>query len=260
MKALFPYIGGKHKVAGNLIGFFPEHKCYVEVFGGAASVLFAKKPCKVEVLNDINGEIVNIFHVIRYHPDEFLKELTLITHSRQEFVNYHAQPGLTDIQRAARRWFNLKVAFGGKGLNYGFARSGSARLNNYAYETILQSHARLDGVFVENDDFEKIIRRYDGPYTFFFCDPLYWQTVDYGIKFLWSDHERLAKTLRNIKGKFLLTINCHPDIKRLYKDLPRMKFVTTYTVPIIHQKVFELIIANYPLPKQWCKRTPRHEN
>src|SRR4030042_1648375 len=109
MNSLFPYVGGKHRVAKKLIQLFPKHICYVEVFAGAANLIFAKEPSKTEVINDINSDLVNIFRIIRWHADEFLKELTLITHSRQEFLDYHKQKGLTDVQREARYWFNLKT-------------------------------------------------------------------------------------------------------------------------------------------------------
>ena len=256
MRSLFPYVGGKHRAAKKLISLFAEHRCYVEPFAGAANVLFAKEPSKVEVLNDVNGELINVFRVVRWHPDEFVRELAFITHSRQEFLDYHDQPGLTDIQRAARHWFKLKATFGGTGpsghKSFSTGTQRKAIVRNDAFETIWQAHERLDGVFIENDDFQKVIKRFNRKYSFFFCDPPYWQAADYGVPFEWSDHERLVKTLRNIKGKFLLTINDHPAIRKLCSGLQTLKYPVCYTVRrkgII--KTHELIIANYPLPKQW---------
>jgi len=256
MRSLFPYIGGKHRVAKKIISLFPDHKCYVEVFAGAANVLFAKEPGSVDVINDVNGELVNIFRVIRWHPDPFVQELALMTHSRQEFIDYHDQPGLTDVQRAARHWFKMKATFGGTGptgrRNFSFGMTKKSLVRNIAFETIQQAHERLDGVYIENDDFEKVIKRYDRNHTLFFCDPPYWQGANYGVPFEWADHERLARTLRNIKGKFLLTINDHLDIKKLYKGLHCRRGPMRYSV-IRHgdQKTHELIIANYPLPRRW---------
>jgi DNA adenine methylase len=77
MRSLFPYVGGKHRVADRLVSLLPEHKCYVEVFMGAANVFFAKPPSDTEVINDINGELVNLFRIIRWHPDELLANLVL---------------------------------------------------------------------------------------------------------------------------------------------------------------------------------------
>lgn len=256
MKSLFPYVGGKHRVAKKLVQLFPEHTCYVEMFAGAANLIFAKEPGKTEVINDINSDLVNIFRVIRWHADEFLKELTLITHSRQEFLDYHDQHGLTDVQRAARYWFKLKTTWGGTApaghKGFSVRTSGRSILNADAYDTIRQAYNRLDGVTIENDDFEAVIRRYDRNYTFFFCDPPYWQAADYGVPFKWCDHQRLAHVLRNIKGKFLLTINDHPDIRKLYQGLKMRKVPMQYTVApgINKQKVYELLISNYPLPRR----------
>ena len=259
MRSIFPYVGGKHRVADRLIKLFPEHRCYVEVFAGAANVLFAKDPSKVEVLNDVNGDLVNIFRVIRWHPDELIKELAFITHSRQEFMDYHDQPGLTDVQRAARYWFKLKTTFSGTApagcRNLQCGPGGSANLKHWAYQVIFEAHERLNGVYIENRDYEKLIRKYDRKYTLFFCDPPYWQGANYGVPFEWSDHERLAATLSSLKGKFLLTINDHPDIRALYQEHHWIRVSMTYCVSPPSRskktKFYELLIANYPLPKRW---------
>jgi len=254
MRSLFPYIGGKNRVASKLIALFPKHRCFVEVFAGAANVLLAKDPSDAEVINDINSDLINLFRVIRWHPDELFKELVLITHSRKEYEDYHDQPGLTDVQRAARHWFKLKTSFGGTGSagyrNFSFGTVKKSPLRLASPEVIMQAHERLDGVFIENDDFDNIINRYDRSHTFFFCDPPYWKGADYGVPFEWDDQVRLAESLRKIKGKFLLTINDHKDIRKLYKGFKKSKLPMHYTACKKHIDVNELIIANYPLPRQ----------
>lgn len=176
MNSLFPYMGGKHRVAARLANLLPEHICYVEVFAGAANVLFAKEPSQCEVINDINSDLINLFRIIRWHPDELFNELAFMVHSRQEFMDYQKQPGLTDIQKAARYWYKLKTTFGGQGClgknNFGFGTARKAMLRRTSIETINEAHERLDGVFIENDDFEKIIKRYDRKHTVFFVTHL----------------------------------------------------------------------------------------
>ncbi len=258
MNSIFPYIGGKHLVADRLIKLLPKHNCFVELFAGAANVLFAKPRSKVEVINDVNGTLVSIFRCLRWHPDEFVKELAFILHSRQEFNDFHDQPGLTEIQRAARYWFKLKTTFSGTGpsgkRSFQGGPSQRANLKYGAYEVIYQAHDRLEGVYIENGDFEKVITRYDRPDTVFFCDPPYWKGADYGVPFTWEDQERLATTLRGIEGKFLLTINDHADIRPLYKGFHTRKLPMAYTARLMKTKkrkmVNELIIANYPLPRR----------
>ena len=256
MRSLFPYVGGKHRNAARLAALLPQHLCYVEVFAGAANVLFTKQPSDCEVINDINSDLINLFRIIRWHPDELLSELAYIVHSRQEFMDYHAQPGLTDIQKAARHWFKLKTTFGGTGSvghkNFAFGTFRKAMIRRVSLGVINEAHERLDGVFIENDDFEKVIKRYDRKHTVFFCDPPYHEVqASYGRPFTWQDQERLKTTLSKIKGKFILTINNHKDIERLYRNFCIRKVRVQYTIgQLAKSKVTELVIANFRLPQK----------
>lgn len=255
MSSFFPWMGGKSKVAKRLASLLPEHSCYVELFAGAANLLFAKEKSKSEVLNDVNSELINLFRIVRWHSRAFIDELQFITHSRDEFDDCKNKQGLTDIQRAARSWFVMKTAFGGKGgtnsPHFGYGTLGKGRFRRSAFSTVRTCHKRLDGVIIENRDFEDIIGRYDRKYTAFFCDPPYWQATAYKTPFRWSDHERLAKSLAKIKGKFLLTINEHKDIKKLYKGFNTRRVPITYSIMKGSTKrVHELVIANYSLPKR----------
>lgn len=90
MSSFFPWMGGKTKLLGRLLSVMPPHECYVEVFSGAANLLFTKAPAGCEVLNDINGGLVNLFRVVKFHRREFLREILLVTHSRREFSDFLA--------------------------------------------------------------------------------------------------------------------------------------------------------------------------
>lgn len=259
MRSIFPYVGGKHRVAKKLIGLFAEHQCYVELFAGAANLLFVKEKSKVEVLNDINSELINLFRVVRWHPREFICELVFVTQNRTEFIDYRGQPGLTDIQKAARSWFIMRTAFGGKGGTthpaFGYGTAGRAHFRRAAFSAVRRCHKRLDGVYIENLDFADCIRRYDRPHTVFYCDPPYLDSADYKAPFELGDHQRLANILKSLKGKFLLSINNHPKIRALYKGLPRLKVKVKYSIARDKSSKArdrtELLIANYPLPKRW---------
>lgn len=259
MSSLFPWMGGKSKTAKRLCQLLPEHKCYVEVFAGAANLLFVKEKSKTEVLNDINSELVNLFRVVRWHPREFIKELFFSTQSRINFTDYRSQPGLTDIQKAARSWFIMKTAFGGLGGTthpvFGYGTTGKAPFHRSAFGVVRRYHKRLDGVYIENLDFTDCIRRYDRPHTVFYCDPPYLDAPGYKAVFTADNHRRLAAILKSIKGKFLLSINNHPKIRSLYRGLPRLKVKVKYSVSRDKSSKArdrtELVIANYPLPKQW---------
>ena len=103
-------MGGKFRMAPRLVELLPDHICYVETFAGAANLLFTKAPSKTEVINDVNAELVNLFRVIKFHKREFILQLADILHSRLCFLDYKAQPGLTDIQRAAQILVTAQLA------------------------------------------------------------------------------------------------------------------------------------------------------
>jgi DNA adenine methylase len=255
MSGFFPWMGGKTRLLPVLLAAIPPHKCFVEVFAGAASLLFAKPPAGCEVLNDISGDLINLFRVIKYHRREFFSHFILIAHSRREFSDAKSQPGLTDIQRAARFYVILKMAFGGKGgtacSNFGYGTTGRARFSRVSLSAVRRCSRRLDGVFVENLDFADCIRRYDRPHTFFYCDPPYIGTAGYRADFGRAEHEKLATILKNIKGRFLLSINDHPDARRLYKGFRIVPINTRYTVTRNKDAAAlsrrELLITNYKI-------------
>lgn len=244
-----------------LLAVIPPHECYVEVFAGAANLLFAKAPAGCEVLNDINGDLVNLFRVVKFHRREFLSQLVLVTHSRREFSDLKAQPGLTDVQRAARFYMVLKSCFGGKGgttcSNFGYGTTGRARFCRTGLSAVHRCHKRLNGVIIENLDFADCIRRYDRPHTFFYCDPPYLDSAGYQDGFGLLQHKILARLLRAIRGKFLLSVNDHPVIRGLYKGFVIVPVETRYTVSLDKSAAkktrCELLIANYPLSRAALK-------
>src|SRR6185369_8958134 len=105
-----PYIGGKNRLASKIISLLPEHTTYVEPFAGGAQVLFHKPPSKVEVLNDLNGEVVNFFRVCQWHHDELLRYMKYCHMSRKLFQVLAASnpETLTDVQRAGRFFYLQK--------------------------------------------------------------------------------------------------------------------------------------------------------
>lgn len=174
---IIPWIGGKRRLAGRLLPLFPEHQCYVEPFCGAAALFFLKQPTKVEVLNDINGDLVNLYRVVQHHLDEFVRQFRWALASRQlfEWTKMSVPATLTDIQRAARFFYLQKLAFGSKieGQTFGTATTSPARLNLLRVEEELSAaHLRLHGVTVEHLAWDACVQRYDRPHTLFFMDPL----------------------------------------------------------------------------------------
>ncbi len=99
---IIPWLGGKRRLADILIPRFPAHECYVEVFAGGAALYFLRPPAKVEVINDINGELINLYRVVQHHLEEFVRQFKWALTSRQvfEWLKQTVPESLTDIQRA----------------------------------------------------------------------------------------------------------------------------------------------------------------
>lgn len=236
MKSPFPWMGGKRRLADNILASMPEHTCYVEPFAGSGAVLFAREePAKVEVLNDIDSELVNFFRVAKHHLVEFCNQFRFAVSSRQIFDWLKATPAdtLTDIQRAARFYYLQRLTFGAKVTSRAFGTSTTSRpkLNLVRLEEDMSEvHARLSSVFIEHLDWAECIRRYDRPHTFFFIDPPYWKLAGYGRAFALGDYERLADTMASIAGKALLTINDHPEMRRVFGRFSHESVQISYSI------------------------------
>lgn len=218
---IIPWMGGKRRLADKLIPLFPPHECYVELFAGGAALFFLKPhPSKVEVLNDINGELVNLYRVVQHHLEEFVRQFKWAITSRQIFKWMQDAPlePMTDIQRAARFYYLQQHAFGGRvsGQTFGTATTGPAINLCRIEETLSAAHLRLSGVYVEHLSWHDCMARYDRPHTFHYADPPYWDTEGYGVAFEWSEYERLAEMMATCKGKVMFSINDHPDIRALF--------------------------------------------
>lgn len=232
---IIPWIGGKRRLAEKIITRFPLHTCYVEPFAGGAALYFMRpEPAKVEVLNDINGDLVNLYRVVRHHPEEFLRQFKWALSSRQLFEWTKATPPetLTDIHRAARFYYLQRQAFGSKvvGQTWGTATTVPPVNLMRIEEEISAASMRLAQTFIEHLPWAEVMRRYDRPHTLFYCDPPYWQTEGYGVPFGWEQYEQLAAVMRGCSGKVLLSINDHPDIRELFKPLRMDRLSINYTI------------------------------
>lgn len=219
---IIPWIGGKRRLADKLIPQFPPHSCYVEVFAGGAALYFLRNPAEVEVINDINGELVNLYRVVKNHLEEFVRQFKWALSSRDVFKWLQDTPPqtLTDIQRAARFFYLQQHAFGGKieGQNFGTATTAPPVNLLRIEENLSSAHLRLSSAYIENLDWLKCIEKYDRPHTFFYLDPPYWETEGYGVDFGIEQYEKMAAMLKSIKGKAMVSLNDHPDIRRIFAD------------------------------------------
>lgn len=217
---IIPWIGGKRRLADIIIPRFPPHTCYVEVFAGGAALYFLRPPAEVEVINDVNGELVNLYRVVQHHLEEFVRQFKWALSSRQVFKWLQDTPpaGMTDIQRAARFFYLQHHAFGGKveGQTWGTATTAPPVNLLRVEEQLSAAHLRLSGTHVEHLDWRECMRRYDRAHTLFYLDPPYWQTEGYGVPFPWDEYEAMADKMKTLQGKAILSINDHPDIRRCF--------------------------------------------
>ena len=251
MKSFISWIGGKNNLKKEIVSRFPEnYSTYVEVFGGAGWVLFHKEKGGKEVYNDLNSELVNLFKVVKYHSEEFIKECEFLSNSRELLDDYkgnYTRKSLTDIQRASNFYMLIKYSYGSMLTDYGSKTTD--KLNSLYY--IRKVNERLSKAIIENLDFERCIKKYDKEETLFYLDPPYFNTEDYykNVEFNAEDHKRLRDVLKNIKGKFLLSYNDREEIRELYKDFyineisRHNNLVTKYDYKDRSYK--ELIIKNY---------------
>jgi DNA adenine methylase len=258
LKPSHGWVGGKRFLAKEIVTLIPSsHNLYIEVFGGALNVFYAKKnPTKGkyrEVVNDFNSDLINLHRTIRNNPRLLSKYLNHLFVSRElfQYIKSGKYQPRNRVEKASFYYYRLQMSFGAKGDN--FAMSAKSRKPKNIYKDFLKWSQRLKGVTIENMDFEKLIKNYDRAESFFYCDPPYVSTESYykNIKtFDLDDHKRLYLALKQIKGKFLLSYNDTPFIRDLYKDF---KIIESGEIEYILGKNFhgkskrvrELFIVNY---------------
>jgi len=258
----FPYIGGKFHLLKTLIPLIPPHEVYVEVFGGAANLLLNKPPSKVEVYNDIDGELINLFMVVRDSPDEFVERFQLLLYSRELYYRWvrEEKKGLwpeDPVERAARFYFVMRSSFSGtydKGWSFR-KRRNPAKFFFSSLKKISLIAERLKHVQVDHLDFRGCIKYWDEPVAFFFLDPPYYGLQYYRMKFSQEDHEDLREILGKTKGKWLLTYNDDPWVRDAYAEFniteaQMIKAASHKRTGEKRGKFTNLIITNYQLPTQ----------
>lgn len=261
------WVGGKARLAPYIIKLLPDHHTYLEPFCGAAHVLFNKPKSYIEIINDINGELINFYRVLINDPEWLCEKIYWHLYSRELFEEYKTQDveKLDERARALRFLYILKCCFGskfgktGEKVHFGVFVANSQRsrsLLKHMPGRLLQAHERLRNVQVENMDYREFIRRYDRPCSLFFIDPPYDGAFDCYGKGLFGrdDFEILAGLLKNIRGKFLMTVNAAPAVLEAFKDFNCIENMEYHTLAYsinkqqgINKAVPCLLISNYEL-------------
>jgi DNA adenine methylase len=246
-----PYIGGKNRLAKRLISLFPKHTTYAEPFAGGAQVFFHKEPSKVEVLNDLDGEIVNFFRICQWHYEELTRYLRFCVSSRKLYEQLAAtDPSyLTDVQRAGRFFYLQKNCYGGlvlkRNYHYGVIQRPNYRLERIP-EVLRKTSERLLGVQIECLPYEEILKRYDRPATLFYLDPPYYARELYRFNFTELDFRLLVERLRKLKGRFILSLNDVPEVRKMFSSFHIKRVKLAYSSASgSNRRYSEVIITNF---------------
>jgi len=255
-------MGGKSKSVKNIVPIIPKHKTYVEPFFGGGWVFFSKEKSKVEILNDINGDLINFYNVIKTQYNDFVKKFDDILISRELFLEYRktmSDKNLSPVERAFRFYYVNQNAFGGlirynsKGkCNSPFAISPDVFVQSgfWDFDKIKQAHDRLKYVYIEHDDYKNVITKFDNIDTVFFLDPPYdCKSGKYNGE-TGFDYDELLKQCKSIKGKFILTLNSGFEDK--FKEFYIIPNNVHYSIGCTSESSTsykELIITNYDINK-----------
>lgn len=249
-RSLLNYPGSKSNVVATLLASTPPHATCVEVFAGSAIYSFSKPRSRHEVVNDLDGEIANLFLIIQARPVELAAMMAAAPRSRRSFDALVATDpaSLDPLTRAFRTLYIAAHGFccGCRHKPY-FAtyRESRPRWGSFELvEAILEWAARFDRVTLECLDFEPLIEKYDSDKTFFLVDSPY-PELEYLYRpaFTPTDHVRLARLLRRIRGTALVTLPDRPDVRGLYDWADAIKTLPIkYTMAGKHQKTDELLI------------------
>lgn len=195
----------------------------------------------LEIYNDANGDLVNLFRCAKYHCGELQREISGYFNAREIFEDIRKRMktrGFTDIQRAAMFYVMVKTSYGADSRTFG------CNQKNLSADYLEQISNRLQKVVIEHKDFENLIQVYDRPNALFYCDPPYYKTEHYyDATFSTEDHKRLKQCLNGIKGRFILSYNDNEFIRELYRDF---KIIAVERPNNLSKGTYkELIIKNY---------------
>jgi DNA adenine methylase len=223
-RIVFGWYGGKFSHLDWLLPLLPQAHHYCEPFAGSAAVLLNRDPAPVETYNDIDGEVVNFFRVLREDPEGLTRLIALTPFSREEFYIAVNEPGhgTSRLERARRFYVRARQARTGLAQTATLGRWANCKNTSRAgmsgvisrwfggIEALSEIGERLLRVQIENRPAADVIRLYDNPDTLFYCDPPYLHATRgdskaYGFEMDEEQHRELAVVLRRVKGKVAIS-------------------------------------------------------
>lgn len=257
MNTLLNYPGAKWGMAKMISSIMPKHRSYLEPFFGSGAVLFNKPPSAIETVNDIDGDIVNFFRVLRERPDDLADAIALTPYARDVFDDAHENRGSGDFDRAYRFAVRSKMGFGFKTYQKtGFKIDVYARENSYAVKCwnrlpgdLLRAAERLKGVQIENRPDLDLIRKFNHDNVLIYADPPYLLSTRGGKQYRHEmneqDHVQLLDALKQHKGTVILS--GYPS--EMYdKELAAWSRITKKSYNQLADQRMEVLWCNFEVP------------
>ncbi len=226
---IIKYVGSKWRLAPWIISHFPNHRVFVDVFGGSGAIILRKPKSYIEVYNDINSDLVNLFEIIRTRTKEFLEKLEFLLYSRELYEKWKEEwknniKPKDPLECALRFFLLMNGHFSGKWLgSFSYMRARPPEFAN-RHEKIKFFARRFKSVIIENLDYKELIPKYDSPSTLFYCDPPY--VIQNNLKDYYEsgdawdlrEHEKLSKVLNSVEGYVCLSYYWFPQLQEWYLD------------------------------------------
>jgi DNA adenine methylase len=262
----FGWYGGKFNHLNWLLPLLPQATHYCEPFAGSAAVLLNREPSPVETYNDIDGEVVNFFRVLRDQQEDLIRAIGLTPFSREELRIAVEEPidDLSELERARRFFVRARQVRTGLAQTASAGRWAHCKLTSRAgmagavsrwlgsVEGLSEIVQRLLRVQIENAPATEVIQRYDSEETLFYCDPPYphdsrGDIHAYGYEMTDNDHRELAEVLTNLKGKVALSGYRCKLLDKLYKDWNCIESPSKQCLSVKQPRT-EILWTNYDVP------------
>lgn len=275
-KIAFGWYGGKFSHLDWLLPLLPNAQHFCEPFGGSGAVLVNREPAPIETYNDLDGEVVNFFRVLRENPADLIRAIGLTPFSREEFefaIDHQEDAELSDLERARLFFVRARQVRTGLAQKASSGRWANCKLTSRAgmsgavsrwlgsVDGLAEVAERLVRVQIENAPAVEVIRRYDSPDTLFYCDPPYTHDSRGDINAykyeMGSDaHRELAETLKAGKGMTAVSGYESPLMDELYKGWNKI-LGPIKSINSVRQLRQEILWVNYEVNNKSLWRNPQ---
>jgi len=273
----FGWYGGKFSHLDWLLPLLPACHHYCEPFAGSAAVLLNRPPAPVETYNDLDGEVVNFFRVLRDEADALTQAIGLTPFSREEFaLACTLDPDVPPVERARRFYVRARQVRTGLNQTASLGRWANCKNTSRAgmsgvisrwlggVELLPRIAERLLRVQIENRPALDVIRLYDSPETLFYCDPPYVHVTRgdakaYRFEMTDAEHIELAGVLNSVRGRVALS---NYDCELLHRLYPPPRWFKTKSAPRTNHATkgrrVEVLWTNYEPPRKVTLATDEH--